>query len=119
MSLVGLYRVQNANGEGPYSASKYCPRSKYENEVYNKHLARHDASPKHPAACRDLGRWMLSDERCAFADLKSLHAWFQPDELAAMARFGFTIHRVWVDSDTVTAGKFQVVYPHPESRILA
>ena len=117
MSPVGLYRVQNAKGEGPYNSEDRPHR--FESTVFRTFLNRHRDADRHPAPHADGLGYPERREFCAFASLDSLGSWFSAQEIQALAHHGFHVCRIWVDEKHIRRGRAQVLYVSTKARTYA
>lgn len=111
-ALVGVYRVENREGSGPYCGGASChPAVEAHGRYGSKSLA------EHPAPWEDGLTWGadfgLQNQVFGFASLKDASAWFAPDELRRLARDGYHLRRFWVREDRIACGGRQVAFRKP------
>lgn len=95
---VSIYRVEQANGAGPYSWDYKDTLS----EMFDEH---NDASPKQDS----LLEYIDPGEHCGFATLGQLKEWFEGYE-DALASLGFRGARYSVPLALVRYGRTQAVF---------
>jgi hypothetical protein len=100
---VYIYRVEDENGEGCYSA--HLPELE---RMYNKHA--NIGLPVYPQPIDDVGIQMNPepDEICGFKDKVQALSWFSKYELRRMKKFGFELKKVEVEAITAI-GERQVL----------
>jgi hypothetical protein len=106
MAKVGLYRVQNADGSGPYNS---LPTEYYKGNSLTYH--GNEGDDIHPMPRHDgLDEYISYTEKFAFASLKQLMSWFSTTEISWLTKHGFSVYRVWVDTDRVKYGNHQCTF---------
>lgn len=105
-----MYRVQNADGDGPYQGQSFPCSPLY--EMVRAHSR--EGKDEHPTPQDE--DWRMDDEhRSCFISLVQLRAWFSPAELLQMYEAGFSVVEIegsllWESArQAVTMDDFTVV----------
>ena len=97
-----VYRVEDADGGGPYSALE--PPTRRGTPIYTAH-----ENAAHPTPSEDGVGHLRDDEMCGLASLPALRTWFA-DWGAALDRAGFRVVAYRVPKHRVRYGQVQLVF---------
>jgi hypothetical protein len=100
-----VYRVENADGEGPYAGFKTTD------------LSRHYNTDTHPGPYYDNIPSVHSYHRFGFSSAEKFVSWFNEDERASLAGDGYRMSIYDVDPAHVIHGRKQVVFEAAEATL--
>lgn len=89
--MVTVFRVETAEGFGPYSARSNPREFTPEAEGDLTNMSFRHTSDQHPTPCQSGIDFDYGHDRCGFPSLRALIDWFDPEERQMLHKHGFSI----------------------------
>lgn len=104
MSLVTIYRWEDANGVGPYQSGVF---STTEFDIFRHPPPGEDDAFKHLKDC-----WgdMDSSYLYGFESLQAMFDWFDEEMVVKMVEAGLCLYKITLDKQAVVFGERQVMF---------
>ena len=104
-----VFRVENAEGKGPYQGFTIWCRdyTGYGNDVKDPWIRDSHGDTDHPQPYQD-GLHMTDEWFCGFSDLDQLDRWFTNQEIFDLLRHGFMI--VEIEAEEAKYGDYQAIF---------
>ena len=111
--MTTIYRVETADGRGPYKSVSMFSRSwldeAYALDSFQRDYFDDDAVDLRPLPEDDGIGYMNPEEVCAFADVQALLSWFPEDVLEIMGKHDMRVKVYEAPDEKVRRGVRQVV----------
>lgn len=119
--MATVYRVQDADGHGPYDMD-YFPMAEFSDDEYAfiQLMQGTCLGDRHPVPGQDgIPQYPGEGYVCGFTDLAGLHSWFTPGDLDGMARWGYLPTLISVPDRYVVHGQHQLMFDQTWADVVA